>query len=161
MGFPEYLHILPAVPQVRRPSVRAVPALTGALRGLVTNASLIAGVAGAGADRQTIALVGIAGLAAGAFTLSAGGYFGQAKSRITAPGALAPFVVGALIPLWPYLVGLPVLALALVPAGVIAVVGGAVVAKLSARPMLAGCLRQFAAVFFAAGMAFTFGHLIS
>ena len=42
--------------------------------GLVTNASLIAGVGGAAASHQTIVLTGVAGLAAGAFSMATGEY---------------------------------------------------------------------------------------
>jgi VIT1/CCC1 family predicted Fe2+/Mn2+ transporter len=70
------------------------------------------------------------------------------------------FTVGALIPLAPYLLGYPMLGVALVLAGVTAVVGGAAVAKLTDRPLLTGGLRQFTAAFLATGMAFAIGHLI-
>jgi VIT1/CCC1 family predicted Fe2+/Mn2+ transporter len=54
-----------------------------------------------------------------------------------------------------------VLSLALVIAGVAAIVGGAAVAKLTGRSMLMGGLRQFTAAFLATGMAFAIGHLIA
>ena len=41
-----------------------------------------------------------------------------------------------------------------------AIVGGAAVAKLTDRSMLAGGLRQFTAAFLATGVAFAVGHLI-
>jgi VIT1/CCC1 family predicted Fe2+/Mn2+ transporter len=44
----------------------------GAMDGLVTNVSLIAGVGGGGGSRQAIVLTGLAGLAAGAFSMAAG-----------------------------------------------------------------------------------------
>jgi VIT1/CCC1 family predicted Fe2+/Mn2+ transporter len=50
------------------------PALFGAMDGLVSNASLIAGVAGAGASTHTVALTGLAGLVAGAFSMATGEY---------------------------------------------------------------------------------------
>jgi VIT1/CCC1 family predicted Fe2+/Mn2+ transporter len=50
------------------------PAVFGAMDGLVTNVSLIAGVRGAGATAHTIVLTGLAGLAAGAFSMAAGEY---------------------------------------------------------------------------------------
>src|ERR1700694_1125333 len=40
--------------------------------GLVTNVSLIAGVGGGGGTRQALVLTGLAGLAAGAFSMAAG-----------------------------------------------------------------------------------------
>lgn len=47
-------------------------AVFGAMDGLVTNIALIAGVGGAGADRQLIILTGMAGLVAGAFSMALG-----------------------------------------------------------------------------------------
>jgi VIT1/CCC1 family predicted Fe2+/Mn2+ transporter len=48
------------------------PAVFGAMDGLVTNVSLIAGVGGGGASAHTIVLTGLAGLAAGACSMAAG-----------------------------------------------------------------------------------------
>lgn len=48
------------------------PAVFGAMDGLVTNVSLISGVGGGGGSRHAIILTGIAGLAAGAFSMAAG-----------------------------------------------------------------------------------------
>jgi vacuolar iron transporter family protein len=48
------------------------PAVFGAMDGLVTNVSLISGVGGGGASSHTIILTGLAGLAAGAFSMAAG-----------------------------------------------------------------------------------------
>ncbi|MGH3230706.1 MAG: VIT1/CCC1 transporter family protein [Streptosporangiaceae bacterium] len=48
------------------------PAVFGAMDGLVTNVSLIAGVGGGGAAWHTIVLTGLAGLAAGACSMAAG-----------------------------------------------------------------------------------------
>jgi VIT1/CCC1 family predicted Fe2+/Mn2+ transporter len=50
------------------------PAVFGAMDGLVTNVSLIAGVGGGGLSRHTVILTGVAGLAAGAFSMGAGEY---------------------------------------------------------------------------------------
>jgi VIT1/CCC1 family predicted Fe2+/Mn2+ transporter len=48
------------------------PAVFGAMDGLVTNVSLIAGVGGGGGSAHTIILTGLAGLAAGAGSMAAG-----------------------------------------------------------------------------------------
>jgi vacuolar iron transporter family protein len=48
------------------------PAVFGAMDGLVTNVSLIAGVGGGGGTHQFIVLTGLAGLAAGAFSMATG-----------------------------------------------------------------------------------------
>lgn len=50
------------------------PAVFGAMDGLVTNVSLIAGVGGGGGAQHTIVLTGLAGLAAGAFSMATGEY---------------------------------------------------------------------------------------
>ena len=48
------------------------PAVFGAMDGLVTNVSLIAGVGGGGGSHHTLELTGLAGLAAGAFSMATG-----------------------------------------------------------------------------------------
>jgi vacuolar iron transporter family protein len=48
------------------------PAVFGSMDGLVTNVSLISGVGGGGLSHHTIVLTGLAGLAAGAFSMAAG-----------------------------------------------------------------------------------------
>lgn len=50
------------------------PAAFGAMDGLVSNTSLIAGVAGGGGSTHIITLTGLAGLVAGAFSMAAGEY---------------------------------------------------------------------------------------
>jgi vacuolar iron transporter family protein len=80
--------------------------------------------------------------------------------RTTALASFAAFTVGALLPLSPFLIGIPNLLVALIVAALSAVAGGAAVAKLTGRSMLNGGLRQFAAAFLATGMAFVIGHLV-
>jgi VIT1/CCC1 family predicted Fe2+/Mn2+ transporter len=55
------------------------PAVFGITDGLVSNSSLIAGVAGAGAVTHNIILTGLAGLAAGAFSMATGEYVSVAS----------------------------------------------------------------------------------
>ncbi len=50
------------------------PTVFGAVDGLVTNASLIAGVGGGGGSTHAIVLTGLAGLVAGAFSMGTGEY---------------------------------------------------------------------------------------
>lgn len=50
------------------------PSVFGAMDGLVTNVSLIAGVGGGGGARGTLILTGLAGLCAGAFSMATGEY---------------------------------------------------------------------------------------
>lgn len=50
------------------------PAVFGAMDGLVTNISLVAGVSGAKADAHLVVLTGLAGLIAGAFSMALGEY---------------------------------------------------------------------------------------
>ena len=56
-------------------------AVFGVNDGLISNASLILGVAGANADNATILLTGIAGLVAGAFSMAAGEYVSVRSQR--------------------------------------------------------------------------------
>jgi vacuolar iron transporter family protein len=204
------------------------PAVFGAMDGLVTNVSLIAGVGGGGGSAHTIVLTGLAGLVAGACSMATGEYVsvssqnelvmaevnkerlelehhpgaeqaelaamlrargvspvtakqaaaeisaypdkalavhaleelgvdpGELPSPVVAAGAsLASFALGAVIPLFPYLVGLNVLAVALGLAAVAAVAGGGVVARLTDRPFWRGAVRQL--LLGAAAAAITFG----
>ena len=55
------------------------PAVFGVMDGLVSNTALIAGVAGGGASRSTVVLAGLAGLAAGAFSMATGEYVSVAS----------------------------------------------------------------------------------
>jgi VIT1/CCC1 family predicted Fe2+/Mn2+ transporter len=210
------------------------PAVFGAMDGLVTNSSLIAGVGGGGSGHGMIVLTGIAGLIAGAFSMATGEFISVSSQndltkaeieierlqhlhdpqgklerlteiytekgvspnlaeavvrqisadpdravdahvreelgidpddlpspRTAATASFAAFTVGALIPLSPFLLGFPVLSLALAVSAVAALVGGAALAKLTGKPMLLGGLRQFTAAALATGMAFAIGHLIS
>jgi VIT1/CCC1 family predicted Fe2+/Mn2+ transporter len=56
-------------------------AVFGVNDGLVSNASLILGVAGAGSGNATILLAGVAGLLAGAFSMAAGEYVSMRSQR--------------------------------------------------------------------------------
>jgi vacuolar iron transporter family protein len=55
------------------------PAVFGAMDGLVSNFALIAGVAGGQAAQKVVVLAGLAGLAAGAFSMAAGEYISVAS----------------------------------------------------------------------------------
>lgn len=57
------------------------PAVFGAMDGLVSNLGLMTGVAGSSAAPQTIVISGLAGLAAGAFSMAAGEYTSVASQR--------------------------------------------------------------------------------
>ncbi|KAF4407294.1 MULTISPECIES: VIT1/CCC1 transporter family protein [Streptomyces] len=57
------------------------PAVFGAMDGLVSNLALISGVAGGAVAPGTIVLTGLAGLAAGAFSMAAGEYTSVASQR--------------------------------------------------------------------------------
>ena len=62
------------------------PAVFGAMDGLVTNSSLIAGIGGGGGGHGTIVLTGIAGLIAGAFSMATGEYISvTSQNELTAP----------------------------------------------------------------------------
>ncbi|MQY02263.1 VIT1/CCC1 transporter family protein [Actinomadura macrotermitis] len=55
------------------------PAVFGAMDGLVSNFALIAGIAGGQASQRVVLLAGLAGLAAGAFSMAAGEYISVAS----------------------------------------------------------------------------------
>ncbi len=56
-------------------------AVFGVNDGLVSNLSLVMGVAGAGTDSQFVLLAGVAGLLAGAFSMAAGEYISMSAQR--------------------------------------------------------------------------------
>jgi vacuolar iron transporter family protein len=209
------------------------PAVFGAMDGLVTNTSLIAGVGGGGGVSHTIVLTGLAGLAAGACSMATGEYVsvssqnelvlaevnkerlelehnpvaeqaelaGMLRNRgvsaatarqaaaeisahpdkalevhtleelgvnpnelpspaVAAGASFASFAVGALIPLIPYLAGYDELWAALVLAGVAAVAGGGMVARLTDRPFAWGALRQLALGAFAVAITYVIGIFV-
>ena len=209
------------------------PTVFGAVDGLVTNASLIAGLGGGGVSAHTIVLTGAAALVAGAFSMGTGEYISvtnqnelvhaevalerQMLARFPAaeqdelagdfreygadpdtaarmaaavssdPGtalrihtreelgvdpdelpspvlagaaSLLAFSIGALVPLLPYLLGLPVLAATLGITAVALVAGGMTVGLLTGRPPVRSGLRQLALGALAIGVTFAVGSLI-
>jgi vacuolar iron transporter family protein len=205
----------------------------GAVDGLVTNASLIAGLGGGGVAARTVVLTGAAALVAGAFSMGTGeyisvtnqnelvhaevalerkmlaqfpaaeqdelaGYFrrygadAETAARMAAavsrdpdtalrvhareelgvdPGGLPSpllagvaswlaFSLGALLPLLPYLVGLPVLAVSLGVTVVALAAGGMMVGRLTGRPVLRSGLRQLGLGGLAIVVTFAVGSLI-
>ncbi|MEU6733039.1 VIT1/CCC1 transporter family protein [Streptomyces physcomitrii] len=65
------------------------PAVFGAMDGLVSNLALMTGVAGGSVGPGAIALTGLAGLAAGAFSMAAGEYTSVASQRELVEAELA------------------------------------------------------------------------
>lgn len=65
------------------------PAVFGAMDGLVSNFALIAGVAGGSGNRSVVILAGLAGLAAGAFSMAAGEYTSVAAQAEHAEAEIA------------------------------------------------------------------------
>jgi vacuolar iron transporter family protein len=201
--------------------------------GLVTNVSLISGVGGGGGSQHAIVLTGLAGLAAGAFSMAAGEYVSvssqnelvqaevakeqhelstnadaeqlelvgmlrrrgisaptarlaaaeisahpdkalavhameelginpsELPSPVVAAGAsLSAFAVGAVIPLFPYLLGFDALGVALALSALGAIVGGGVVSRLTARPFWRGALRQLVLGAVAAGITYLIGMAV-
>lgn len=210
------------------------PTVFGAVDGLVTNASLIAGLGGGGVPAHTVVLTGVAALVAGAFSMGTGEYvsvtnqnelvhaevatertmharfpaaeqaelagtfigygadpdtaarmaaavsqdpdtalrvhtreelgvdpFELPSALFAGTSSLVAFSAGALIPLLPYLAGLPVLAAALGIAAAALLTGGMVVGRLTGRPLLRSGLRQLALGGVAVAVTFTVGSLIS
>jgi vacuolar iron transporter family protein len=209
------------------------PTVFGAVDGLVTNASLIAGLGGGGASEHTVVLSGVAALVAGAFSMGTGEYVsvtnqnelvhaevnverrmharfpaaeeaelaetfrgygadGETAARMAAAvsrdpdtalrvhtreelgvdpfelpspllaavSSLIAFSLGALIPLLPYLAGLPVLGATLGIAAVALLGGGMAVGRLTGRPLLRSGLRQLALGGVAVVVTFAVGSLI-
>jgi vacuolar iron transporter family protein len=209
------------------------PTVFGAVDGLVTNASLIAGLGGGGVSAHTIVLTGTAALVAGAFSMGTGeyisvtnqnelvhaevalerrmlarfpaaeqqelaGYFreygadpdtaarmaaavskdpntalrvhtreelGVDPTELPSPllagaASLAAFSLGALVPLLPYLAGLPYLAATLAVTAVALATGGTFVGRLTGRPLLRAGLRQLALGGLAIAVTFAVGSLI-
>ena len=213
------------------------PTVFGAVDGLVTNASLIAGLGGGGVSAHTVILTGVAALVAGAFSMGTGEYvsvtnqnelvhaevatertmharfpaaeqaelaetftgygadeetaarMAEAVSRdpdtalrlhtreelgvdpfelpsalVAGVSSLIAFSAGALLPLLPYLAGLPgmhaALAASLGIAAVALLAGGMVVGRLTGRPLLRSGLRQLALGGLAIVVTFGVGYLI-
>ena len=74
--------------------------------------------------------------------------------------SLAAFSLGALVPLFPYLVGLQVLWASLVLTAIALLGGGMVVGRLTGRPVVRSGLRQLALGGLAIAVTFLVGHLI-
>ena len=79
---------------------------------------------------------------------------------VAAGASLVTFAAGALIPLFPFLIGFNSLAAALVLAALAAFVGGGTVAKITDRPFLRGALRQLILAALAAAVTFGIGHAV-
>ena len=209
------------------------PTVFGAVDGLVTNASLIAGVGGGGVSPHVVVLTGLAGLVAGAFSMGTGEYvsvtnqnelvhaevaversmlarfpaaeqaelaetfrgygadvetaarMADAVSRdpetalrfhtreelgvdheelpspvLAGVASLIAFSLGAVLPLLPYLLGLPSLIASLLIAAVALVAGGMVVGQLTGRPLLHSGARQLALGAVAIAVTFAIGHFV-
>jgi VIT1/CCC1 family predicted Fe2+/Mn2+ transporter len=209
------------------------PTVFGTVDGLVTNASLIAGLGGGGVSAHTVVLTGVAALVAGAFSMGTGEYisvtnqnelvhaevtlergmharfpaaeqaeladtfrgygadpdtaarmaaavsldpntalrvhtreelgvdpFDLPSAALAGISSLAAFSLGALVPLLPYLFGVPVLAATLGITAVALLVGGIVVGRITDRPLLRSGLRQFALGGVAVAVTFAVGSLV-
>ncbi|HET6817974.1 MAG TPA: VIT1/CCC1 transporter family protein [Mycobacteriales bacterium] len=207
------------------------PTVFGAMDGLVTNVSLIAGVGGGGLDRQRIILTGLAGLVAGAFSMATGEYTSVASQNelvraevelerrelhrnpereqrelaeafvdkgvdpelahqvarqvsedpdealllhareelgvdptelpspwVAAVSSFFSFSIGAVVPLLPFFAGVSVLWPALAISAVTLFGAGAVVARLTNKPIWFGGLRQLALAVLAAGVTYGVGR---
>jgi VIT1/CCC1 family predicted Fe2+/Mn2+ transporter len=209
------------------------PSVFGAVDGLVTNASLIAGLGGGGVSSHSVILTGVAALVAGAFSMGTGEYvsvtnqnelvgaevaierkmharfpaaeqaelaetfrgygadaetaarMAEAVSRdpdtalrvhtreelgvdpfelpsalLAAVSSLIAFSLGALVPLIPYLAGLDALRYSLGLAAIALLAGGAMVGRLTGRPMVWSGIRQLLLGSLAVVVTFGVGSLI-
>ena len=76
---------------------------------------------------------------------------------MAAGASLASFAVGALVPLFPYLLGFDALGVALGLSALAAVIGGGLVARLTNRPFWRGAARQLILGSVAAGVTYLIG----
>jgi VIT1/CCC1 family predicted Fe2+/Mn2+ transporter len=76
---------------------------------------------------------------------------------VAAGASLVTFAIGAVIPLLPYLFGTDALWASLALAALAAVIGGGMVARLTARPFWRGALRQLVLGALAAGFTYLIG----
>ncbi|MEP7024488.1 MAG: VIT1/CCC1 transporter family protein [Actinomycetota bacterium] len=209
------------------------PTVFGAVDGLVTNASLIAGLGGGGVSAHSVILTGVAALVAGAFSMGTGEYvsvtnqnelvhaevaverkmharfpaaeqaeladtfrgygadsetatrMAEAVSRdpdtalrvhtreelgidpfelpsavVAGISSLIAFSLGALVPLLPYLAGTSKLVDSLGITAVALLAGGAMVGRLTGRPMVRSGLRQLLLGGVAIAVTFAVGSLI-
>lgn len=209
------------------------PAVFGMTDGLVSNFALIAGVAGGGVSPKTVALTGLAGLIAGAFSMATGEYVSvtsqteltlaeieverrelrlspQAEEAelaalyrargisaelaadvarqlsanpeqawrvhtreelgvdpddlpspwVAAGSSFVSFALGALVPLLPYLLGAVSLLWPMLLAGVALFVAGAAVARMTARPLWYGGMRQLVLGGLSAAVTYGIGLVI-
>jgi len=74
--------------------------------------------------------------------------------------SLLAFSLGALVPLFPYLVGVPVLGVSLALTAIALLSGGMAVGRLTGRPVLRSGLRQLALGGLAIAVTFLVGHQI-
>jgi len=79
---------------------------------------------------------------------------------VAGAASLLAFSLGALVPLFPYLVGVPVLGVSLALTAIALLSGGMAVGRLTGRPMLQAGLRQLALGGLAIAVTFLVGHLI-
>ena len=79
---------------------------------------------------------------------------------VAGAASLLAFSLGALVPLFPYLVGASVLWVSLALTAVALVTGGMVVGRLTGRPVVRAGLRQLALGGLAIAVTFLVGHLI-
>jgi vacuolar iron transporter family protein len=135
--------------------------------GLVTSASLIAGVGGGGVSAHTVVLTGVAAQVAGAFSMGTGEYVSVTNQNELVHAEvdlerrmLAAFSLGALIPLLPYLLGAPYLAVALGITAAALAAGGMAVGRITGRPLFWSGLRQLALGGVAVAVTYGVGTLI-
>ena len=79
---------------------------------------------------------------------------------VAGAASLAAFSIGALLPLLPYLLGVPRLEVTLAVSGVALVVGGMVVGRLTGRPLLRSGARQLVLGAVAVLVTYAIGRLI-
>ncbi len=153
--------------------------------GLVSNASLILGVAGATDNHSIIVLSGIAGLASGALSMAAGEYISMRSQSellhyqhlkktttlsakvvgspwVAAISSLISFAIGAFIPLIPFLLNIGtwrLVASIIISALSLFIVGG-ILSHFSARNVIYGGIRMLSIGFFAGLVTYFIGRIV-
>lgn len=160
------------------------PTVFGAVDGLVTNASLerqmharfpaaeqdeLAGYFrrhGADPDTATRMATAVSADPGTALRVHTREELGVDPEELPSPllagvSSLLAFSAGALVPLLPYLAGVPVLTVTLALTAITLLAGGMVVGRLTGRPVLRSGLRQLALGGLAIAVTFGVGHLIA
>jgi VIT1/CCC1 family predicted Fe2+/Mn2+ transporter len=139
----------------------------GANDGLVSNLSLVMGVAGAALSNQIVLITGLAGLISGACSMAMGEWLSVQSSRELyqkqiAAASFFVFMTGAIFPVIPFFVlrGHSAVIASVVVSGLALYATGAVTSIFTGRSVVFSGLRQLAIGLAAASVTFGLGRLL-